>query len=586
MTSRAPGVPPNLNPPPRSAPPSAPPAGWVPGQAPPPAEPIVPQVTGQHVIATPGTTVEDREAPMGGRGDLTQQLIDSPAWSDDMVHQAGIPVVDVPLVTVGGGIGSFVLVDHLRIAGVPTSAIAVLGVNDLPWQTYEYLTRVSQIPRGERLRSDSGSTPDNIWGFPSYALREAWHGKKGQVPTATGFKKQSTLGAKLAPLWNVLSEPIFTDYYTPRAGQAFAAMEREMNRINYRAMFRKGSVRMVRRRHGGGYYTILTPPEGTSQTKRVAFRSRFVHVAVGYPGLRFLPDLQKYRTTYNDYSRVVNAYEPHEHVYEDLRRKPRTVVVRGGGIVASRVLQRLIDDRNLFGAQTVIVHLLRSYVAGKHGPSRTKQRNAAFGTALQGFNWPKSNWGGVYKKQLERATPEERKQLLSWQGGTTTPHRKLWLQQLELGKQNGYFHQLIGKVEEVTPTADGRINTRIQTQQGPVDVAADYVIDATGLEADITENRVIKDLFEKTGAVRSPFGRLDVELSFEVKGTRNTDGLVFASGSATLGGPYATVDSFLGLQYQALTIMDELAKFGFCKKLGPGRSISQWVKWCRNTPLP
>ncbi len=585
MTSRAPGLPPQFSSPPSSQP-SAQPVGWVPGQAP-SSEPIVPMVTGTHVIATPGTTVEEREAPMGGRGDLTQELIDSPVWTDEMVHRAGIPVVDVPLVTVGGGIGSFQLVMHLRIAGIPTSAIAVLGVNDLPWQTYEYLTRVSQIPRGERLRSDSGSTPDNIWGFPSYALREAWHGKKGMVSTATGFKKQSGIAAKLAPLWNVLSEPIFTDYFTPRAGQAFTSMERELNRIGYRAMFRKGSVRMVRRRNGGGYYTILTPPDGTSETKRVAFRSRFVHIAVGYPGLRFLPDLQEYRTKYNDYSRVVNAYEPHEHVYEDLKRRPGTVVVRGGGIVGSRVLQRLMDDRNLHGAQTTIVHLLRTYVPGKHGPGLFKHRKAVYGTAIQGFNWPKSNWGGVYKRQLEKATPEQRKELLSWQGGTTTPHRKLWIQQLDNGKKAGYFHQLIGKVESVTPAPDGRINTRIQTSdRGPVDVVADYVIDGTGLEADITENRVIKDLFEKTGAVRSPYGKLDVELSFEVKGTRNTDGMIFASGSATLGGPYATVDSFLGLQYQGQRIADELAKMGFGKKIGPGRSFSHWVKWCRNTPLP
>ena len=45
-----------------------------------------------------------------------------------------------------------------------------------------------------------------------------------------------------------------------------------------------------------------------------------------------------------DYSRVVNAYEPHEHVYDELIRKPGTVVIRGGSIVASRVLQRLIDE--------------------------------------------------------------------------------------------------------------------------------------------------------------------------------------------------------------------------------------------------
>ena len=36
-----------------------------------------------------------------------------------MLARAGIPVVDVPFVSVGGGIGSFVTVDYLRICGVP-----------------------------------------------------------------------------------------------------------------------------------------------------------------------------------------------------------------------------------------------------------------------------------------------------------------------------------------------------------------------------------------------------------------------------------------------------------------------------------
>lgn len=34
---------------------------------------------------------------------------------------------------------------------------------------------------------------------------------------------------------------------------------------------------------------------GTTATTRVAYRSRFVHIAVGYPGLKFLPDLQTFR---------------------------------------------------------------------------------------------------------------------------------------------------------------------------------------------------------------------------------------------------------------------------------------------------
>src|SRR4051794_22048603 len=90
-----------------------------------------------------------------------------------MLARADIPVLDIPFVSIGGGIGSFVTVDYLRICGVPTSAIRVLTQLEHPWESYEYLTRVSQIPREERLRSDSASCPDNIWGFPSYAVREA-----------------------------------------------------------------------------------------------------------------------------------------------------------------------------------------------------------------------------------------------------------------------------------------------------------------------------------------------------------------------------------------------------------------------------
>ena len=107
-------------------------------------------------------------------GDLNAQLIGTDVWTDERVQAAGIPVVDVPLVSVGGGIGSYVLANHLRIAGMPTSNMRILTNLDAPWQTYEYLTKVSQVPRKERLRSDAQSMPDNMWGFPSYAFREAW----------------------------------------------------------------------------------------------------------------------------------------------------------------------------------------------------------------------------------------------------------------------------------------------------------------------------------------------------------------------------------------------------------------------------
>ena len=53
-------------------------------------------------------------------GDLNDQLIASDFWTEQMLVDAGIPIIDVPFVTIGGGIGSFVMADYLRISGVPT----------------------------------------------------------------------------------------------------------------------------------------------------------------------------------------------------------------------------------------------------------------------------------------------------------------------------------------------------------------------------------------------------------------------------------------------------------------------------------
>ena len=501
-------------------------------------------------------------------GDLTSELIDTSVWSDELVARAGIAVIDVPFATVGGGMGSFVMVDHLRIAGVPASDVRVLSNIEHPWQTYEYLTRCSQIPRHERIRSDSSGCPDNIWAFPSYAVREAWSDRT------------------VAPLASVALEPVFTDYWTPRAGQVFTALGREASRIRYPDMLARGQVRMIRRRREGGYFTVLTPPEGDSGTRRVAYRSWYVHLAVGYPGLQFLPDLQEFRQRHRDSTRVVNTYEPHEHVYESLRRHPGTVLVRGGGIVASRVLQRLMDDRADHGARTHINHLFRTYVNGSHGDSIFARRRGGGGFAYSGFNWPKSAWGGQLKETFERLEGDERAELYRKLGGAHTPHRKDWQRQKTRAAAEGWYQTHQGVVTAVTQGRRGLIVTDVRPDRGdPFSLEADYVIDCTGLEGDIREHRVLADLLDHSGAGRNPLGRLDVERSFEVRGTANGYGRMYASGAATLGGYYAGVDTFLGLQYSALTITDDLAALGFSRRIGVARSVAQWWRWARNRPV-
>jgi len=502
---------------------------------------------------------------VGGPGDLTPQLLDSPWWTDDLVAQAGIPVTDVPFVSVGGGIGSFVLVDLLRIAGVEPSSMRVLTGADYPWQQYEYLTRCSQIPLTERIRSDSTSIPDNIWGFPSLAMRELWREKT------------------LKPAWNVLTEPILADYWTPKLGSIFEGMAKEAARIGWTSMVLPGQVRMVRRRRGGGYFVLLTPPEGAATTRRVAVRARFVHLAVGYPGVKFLPDLQTYRAQYEDTFRVVNAYEPHEHVYDELIARPGTVVVRGSGIVASRVLQRLIDDRDRHGAQTTILHIFRTYVSGSHGGSVFSRRKGAHGWAHQGFNYPKSAWGGQHWNQCRALEGAERAAFYAKIGGTNTPRRRTWLRQLARGRKEGWYRTFTGTVEQVRPGPGGTVVSRLaETATGSVyDVPASFIIDCTGLEAGVREHRVMADLLDHGGAGLGPLGRLDVDRQFTVRGTESEPGRVYATGSMTLGGYFCGVDTFLGLQLAAVDIVDDLARQGFGRRIGVARSVSQWWRRMR-----
>lgn len=524
-------------------------------------------------IALPGAMdpVEADVQRAPAPGDLNQELIDTDIWTDDMVARAGIPIIDTPFVTVGGGIGSFVTVDYLRICGVPTSGMTVLTNLDVPWSSYEYLTRVSQIPRTERLRSDSASTPDNIWGFPSYAVREALGAK-----SVSGF---------FSPLWNVLTEPILRDYYTPKAGHAFESMQKEYHRIGYPECVRKGQVRMVRRRYGGGYFTILTPPAGATQTRRLAYRSQYVHVAVGYPGLKLLPDLQRYREQHRDPARVVNAYEPHEHVYEQLARRPGTVIIRGGGIVASRVLQRLIDDRDRLRLQTRILHVFRTYITGSHGPSVFMRRKGGDGWAYQGFNYPKSVWGGQLKDKIRKLEGAERATAYKLMGGTNTPVRKSWQEQLSRGRAEGWYQTLTGEIAEMLPGQGQSVVINVNAAQGFIQTQGDFLIDCTGLEADIREHRVLADLLDHSGAGRNPVGRLDVDTTFELRGTRSGNGRVYASGSSTLGGYFPGVDTFLGLQIAAQEIADDLARLGFCQPLGVRRSMQQWWRWARHRPV-
>jgi hypothetical protein len=515
------------------------------------------------------TTLDEHQVVLAGgpAGAIPESLAQASLWSDTALRAAGIPVLDVPFVGVGGGIGSFVTVDYLRIAGVPTDDIRVLSDLDSPWQTYMHLTRVSQIPRGERIRSDAASRPDNIWGFPSYALSEA-------------FRTRSP-----RPLLQVAVEPVLADYYTPRAGHVFDSLEREARRIRYDEMTVRGHVELIRRRHQGGYFSLLrTPAEHGGEL--VAYRSQYVHVAVGYPGLKFLPELQDFRTRHGEYMRVVNAYEDHEHIYAALRNRPGTVLIRGGGIVASRILQRLMDERAEYQLNTEIFHLFRTYVEGSHGPRMWMRRRGGNGFAYQGFNYPKSVWGGQLKARMRRLEGDDRAAAYTEMGGTSTASRRAWNRQQAAGRAEGWYRAAGGTVGAMALDGQGRVVSEVRGPEGTYPVVADFVIDCTGLNAEITESALLADLLEHSGArCNRPTGRLEVSREFEVVGTASGDGRMYASGAMTLGGYFPGVDTFLGLQISAQEITDVLAERGFCAWIGLRRSTAQWLKWLFNRPI-
>jgi len=484
------------------------------------------------------------------------------------LYATGLPVDEVDYLAVGAGLGSFIWVDLLRISGVGADKIVAMGLESEPYARYKRLCLNSQIPLHERLRSNSDSCPDNIWGWPSYALREAWHeSTKGQLSSAMKF------------LWQVFSEPTFAETYTPRAGNVFDSIDRETHRIGWEQIYRYGRVRAIRQTNDGRYGIAYSRGPGS-----YAFMiSRYLHLATGYPAIQFLPDLQAYREKYQDFKTVINAYEEHNHVYEQLEKQGGTVLIRGRGIVASRIFQRIYEARER-NRQITVLHLMRS-PKPQGNKFQKAMRRVQNHYEFQPFNWPKSCWGGELRVMLEQASPEERKSLLADWGGTTTADRRDWQRITEQGLKEGWYQITFGEVLSVERDTQNRTITCIHAQGfGEMKLSADFIIDATGLDAKVENNPLLDDLVKHYNLPLNPSGRLLVTNDFELIQMRNAKGQMYAAGAITFGGPYAAVDSFLGLQYAAIVAVDGLsaARAPGVQKLNPASSLRQWWKWVLN----
>jgi pSer/pThr/pTyr-binding forkhead associated (FHA) protein len=522
-------------------------------------------------VATPVAAPAPVREPLP-LGVVSEDLLQHPIISERELLASGVEVRVAEYAAVGAGLGSFVWVDWLRNSGVPESDIAVVGAEDKPHGRYERLCLNSQIPNHERLRSNSDSCPDNIWGFPGYAVREVW-----------GELKRGRIGAMIPVLWKIFGEPTIADTYTPRSGDVFRSIDKEMARIGWSRMLRKGRIRAIRKSEEGRLVAIVSESD-ESRRKHFAVSARFLHLAIGYPAIQLLPDLAEYREKYNDRTRVVNAYEEHSHVYEHLRARGGTVLLRGRGIVASRIVQRLWEERRN-NTNINIVHLHRSRLTAGHryGLSR---RPIEHEWEFQPFNWPKAAWTGQMRGTLERASHDERKLLLDQWGGTTTADRSDWRRIVNEGLRDGWYRSEYGTVREVAPGQDGKIITRISSNLaggGVLELAADFVIDCTGVVASPSRSPLLDDLVKTYSLPLNKLGRVQVSNDFEVEGLRHGTAQAFMAGATTLGGPHAAVDSFLGLQYAGLRAMDAMYRYRprGLKRLNGLYSFAQWLKWAQ-----
>ena len=527
--------------------------------SPPPQSPL-------QAVAGPQATIVRR---LRGTADiLKERQIDPKELADSR-----IPVSSIDFATVGGGLGSYIWADYLRIFGSKIEQIAALGMRQqAPYLNYKRLCLNSQIPLYERLRSNSDSCPDNLWGWPGYAWREAWQELfKGNLAAASRY------------LWQVFGEPTLVETYTPRAVNVFDSIDREAKRISWEQIWRYGRVKAIRQTTDGRYAIAYAQSEDRSDPAFLL--ARFVTLATGYPKVQFLPDLQAYREAYGDFKSVVNAYEDHDGVYEQLARQGGTVVLRGRGIVASRVIQRLTEIRQSSGQQITLLHLMRT-PKPKGNRYRWAGRTVDNHFEFQPFNWPKSCWGGDLRDVLEKATPQERDELIKVWGGTTTADRLDWRHIVRDGLAQGWYNIRFGSVAEVVPNPDGGTITKLKENIGEREVNADFIIDATGLDAEVKFNPMLADLVDHYQLPLNPRRRLDVANDFEISALRQTRGRIYAIGAIAFGGPYAAVDSFLGLQYAAQRVVDNMVEAGApgVSRLNGLSSLGQWLKWATNQP--
>jgi hypothetical protein len=255
------------------------------------------------------------------------------------------------------------------------------------------------------------------------------------------------------------------------------------------------------------------------------------------------------------------------------------VMVRGSGMAASRLLERLVEDRQRHRRDVHIWHVVRSWpdsATEKQAPSRP----TAFGFSHQSGSYPKAAFGGQIREEIRGiASEDERLEAIAALGATSVPHRRDWVDLMAGARAAGWYDAVVGEISSLTQDG-GKVVASVGLKNGKhMNIAVDHVVDATGLESDAAVHPLIADLLAFSPVTVNGLGGLRVDARFRVIGGESGDGRMFASGETARGGFYGPVDSFTGLQQAALTIADGLADAGIGHHLTPLRSARGWMRW-------
>ena len=99
-------------------------------------------------------------------GIVTPEMLASTSISEAALRQAGVEVRQTEFATLGGGLGSFTWVDLLRVCGVPSTEITVVGLDAHAIDRYRRLCANSQIPDSRALALPLGELPGQRLGLP------------------------------------------------------------------------------------------------------------------------------------------------------------------------------------------------------------------------------------------------------------------------------------------------------------------------------------------------------------------------------------------------------------------------------------